>query len=51
MLNLLGGTNIRNRNFLERLGAPRDASNMVSLASFFQLDVGESTESIIVVPM
>ena len=32
---LLGVTNI-NWNFLERLGAPRDASNVVSLASFFR---------------
>ena len=34
---LLGGTNIKNWNFLECLGAPRDASNVVSLASFFRI--------------
>ena len=34
-----------NWNFLERLGAPRDASNVVSLASFFffEIYVMEST--------
>jgi hypothetical protein len=33
---LPGVTNIKNWNFLERLGAPRNASNVVSLASLFR---------------